>query len=309
MIKIITQYLVFPGFIFSFFVGAMGFWLERKLTARFQYRVGPPWYQNFIDVIKLFLKETMIPEDATKIIFILSPIISLSAVILVSIILANNYFLSISFAGDVIVILYLLLIPSLFTILGAFSSRNPLALVGAARETKLMLAYEFVFITSLIVAIIKSGNSIMMADITATQILNKPNIASSSGVIAFVLALFYLQAKLGIVPFDMAEAEQEIMAGTVIEYSGPLLGFYKISKLMLYFSLPLFIITLFTRIHTQSLILKYLIFFAQYLFIILIISVIKNINPRLRIKDALGFFWFFLFPLGIIGIILAIKGF
>jgi len=308
MIKIIAQYLIFPGFLFSFFIGAMGFWLERKFTARFQYRVGPPWYQNFIDVIKLFLKETILPKDAAKTIFIFSPIISLSAVILVSIILVNNYFLNISFVGDVIVILYLLLIPSLFTILGALSSKNPLALVGAARETKLMLAYEFVFITALIIAIIKSGNSVMMADITTTQILNKPNIASFSGAIAFILAIFYAQAKLGIVPFDMAEAEQEIMAGTVIEYSGPLLGFYKISKLMLYFSLPLFIISLFTKIHTQSEMMWYLVFFGQYLVIIFIMSVIKNINPRLRIKDALEFFWFLLFPLGILGIILAQFG-
>ncbi|MFA5305181.1 MAG: complex I subunit 1 family protein [Candidatus Omnitrophota bacterium] len=308
MIKMILQYLIFPGLAFCFFMGAMGFWLERKLTARFQYRVGPPWYQNFIDVMKLFLKETMIPRDATKTIFIASPIISLSAVILVSIILANNYFLNISFIGDVIVILYLLLIPSLFIILGALSSKNPLALVGAARETKLMLAYEFVFIASLIIAIIKSGNSIMMADIIGIQILNKPNIASFSGAIAFVLAIFYAQAKLGIVPFDMAEAEQEIMAGTVIEYSGPLLGFYKISKLMLYFSLPLFIISLFVKISVESAFLRYLIFFAEYILIIFIMSVIKNINPRLRIKDALGFFWFLLFPLGILGIILAQFG-
>jgi len=308
MIKIIAQYLVFPGVIFSFVVGAMGFWLERKLTARFQYRIGPPWYQNFIDVMKLFLKETILPKDATKTMFILSPIVSLSAVILVSIILANNYFLNVSFVGDIIVILYLLLIPSLFTILGALSSKNPLALVGAAREIKLMLAYEFVFITSLIIAIIKSGNSIMMADITGIQILNKPNIASFSGAIAVLLSIFYAQAKLCIVPFDAAEAEQEIMAGTVIEYSGPLLGFYKISKLMLYFSLPLFIISLFIKVHTASMLSRYLVFFLIYALIIFVMSVIKNINPRMRIKDALKFFWFFLFPLGILGIILAQLG-
>lgn len=308
MLKIAAQYLIFPGLVFSFFVGAMGFWLERKLTARFQYRVGPPWYQNFIDVMKLFLKETILPKDTTKTMFILSPIVSLSAVILVSIILANNYFLNVSFVGDIIVILYLLLIPSLFTILGALSSKNPLALVGAAREIKLMLACEFVFITSLIIAIIKSGNSIMMADITGIQILNKPNIASFSGAIAVLLSIFYAQAKLCIVPFDMAEAEQEIMAGTAIEYSGPLLGFYKISKLMLYFSLPLFIISLFIKLHTASMFSRYLVFFLIYALIIFVMSVIKNINPRMRIKDALSFFWFFLFPLGILGIILAQLG-
>ncbi|MDD4955512.1 MAG: NADH-quinone oxidoreductase subunit H [Candidatus Omnitrophica bacterium] len=308
MIKIFAQYLIFPGIVFSFLIGAMGFWLERKLTARFQYRIGPPWYQNFIDVTKLFLKETILPKDASRMMFMLSPIVSLSATALVCIILANNYFLNRSFLGDIIVVLYLLLIPSLFTILGALSSKNPLALVGAAREIKLMLAYEFVFITCLIIAIVKSGNSVMLSDITGLQILNKPNIISFSGAIAVLLSIFYVQAKLCIVPFDAAEAEQEIMAGTVIEYSGPLLGFYKISKLMLYFSLPLFIISLFIKIRTQTTFERYLVFFLIYILIIFVMSVIKNINPRMRIKDAVQFFWFLLFPLGILGIILAQLG-
>ncbi|MCF6319606.1 MAG: NADH-quinone oxidoreductase subunit H [Proteobacteria bacterium] len=57
----IFNYIIFPGICFSVFLGGLGWWLERKLTARFQYRVGPPWYQNFIDIAKLFAKETILP--------------------------------------------------------------------------------------------------------------------------------------------------------------------------------------------------------------------------------------------------------
>ncbi len=306
--KALFNYLIFPGFIFSLVIGGMGWWLERKFTARFQYRVGPPWYQTFLDILKLFLKETIIPGGASKILFILSPLLTFSAVLMFNLMLTENYFLDKSFVGDILVMLYLLIIPSLFIILGASSSRNPLALVGASRETKLMLSYEFIFIISLVIIIIKSNGNLMLADILNNQINRGMYLKSASGTIGFILALFYIQAKLGIVPFDAAEAEQEIMSGTAIEYSGPLLGFYRIAKTLLYFSLPLFVIALFGQIAINNPLHKYSAFVIEYVLILLLISVIKNINPRLRIKEILGFFWFFLFPLGILGIILAIKG-
>lgn len=306
--RAIFTYLIFPGIAFSFFMGGIGWWLERKLSARFQYRVGPPWYQTFLDLAKLFIKETTIPTGAVKTLFVISPLISFSATAMFSAIVAQGYFFQKNAVADVIVLLYLLIIPSLFIILGAFSSRNALALVGAARETKLMLAYEFVFIISLIIVIIKSGGSILLSDIIRYQAQNGMHLKSASGFIAITLSIFYIQAKLGIVPFDMAEADQEIMAGTMIEYSGPLLGFFRASKTLLYFSLPLFIITLLGVVPGDTLPAKILFVALEYLIVILIISIIKNINPRARIKDALSFFWFFLSPLGIIGILLALKG-
>lgn len=302
------NYIVFPGVLFSFFMGGLGWWLERKLTARFQYRVGPPWYQTFLDVAKLFIKETLIPKGASRILFILSPLITVSTTIFFTVIIGQTYFFHKSVIADAIVLLYLLIIPSLFIILGAFSSRNSLALTGAARETKLMLAYEFVFIVCLLIVIIKSKGSILLSDIMQHQAYSGMHIQSASGIIAAILAVFYIQAKLGIVPFDMAEADQEIMAGTMIEYSGPLLGFYRVSKVFLYFSLPLFVIVLLAYVQCATLIESFLFLVLEYLVIAFIAAVIKNINPRARIKDALSFFWFFLFPLGIVGVLLALKG-
>lgn len=299
-----VSYMIFPGAIFCFFMGGLGAWLERKLSARFQYRVGPPWYQSYIDVAKLFYKETTIPQNAYRPVFIVAPLASLATCIVFSLIVTQGFFLHRGFIGDVLVSLYLLILPAACTILGAFASRNPLALVGAAREIKLMLAYEFVFIVSMLIVIIKSNYAFTFADIASAQAHSGSNLTSFSGIIGAVLALTYLQAKLGIVPFDIAEAEQEIMAGTVIEYSGPLLGFYKIAKLFLYFSLPLLMIFLYWHGKPgQS-----WHFIYKYIAILLIASVVKNINPRFRIKEALQLFWFFLFPLGLIGIFLALKG-
>ncbi|MFC1599358.1 NADH-quinone oxidoreductase subunit H, partial [Candidatus Omnitrophota bacterium] len=136
--KLLFTYFIFPGFLFSAIAGGLGWWVERKLTARFQFRVGPPWYQNFMDILKLFAKEIVIPKDAQRSVFILSPIISLSACVAVSLLIGQGCFVGGGFAGDALVILYVLMIPSLFLILGGFSSSNPLATCGASREIKLM---------------------------------------------------------------------------------------------------------------------------------------------------------------------------
>ncbi len=299
----IVDYFIFPGFLFTLILGGWGWWLERKLTARFQYRAGPPWYQNFLDIAKLFCKEQIIPEGANKPLFIISPLVSFGAVLLLSFIINASYLYTQGFAGDVIVILYLLIIPSLFIVLGGAASSNPLATAGASREIKLMLSYEFIFIVSLVIAIIKSKGLISLVGIIDYQREYGSHIFSISGIIGFILGVFYIQAKLGIVPFDVSEAEQEIMGGPFIEYCGPLLSFFKVTKALLYFILPVFIILLFAGKNLGwHLIYKYII-------MVLIISVLKNTNPRLCIKDILGFFWFFLFPLGCIGIIFAIMGY
>ena len=71
-------FLVFPGFLFSGTMGLLVGWVDRKVTARIHSRVGPPWYQNFFDIVKLFYKETLIPEGASKLIFLGMPLVAFS---------------------------------------------------------------------------------------------------------------------------------------------------------------------------------------------------------------------------------------
>jgi NADH-quinone oxidoreductase subunit H len=200
------------------------------------------------------------------------------------------------------VVIYLLVIPAIALILGASSCGNPLACVGASREIKLLLGYELPFILSILVVIIKS-NSIKLNEIINQQMSSCSYIFSFSGAIAFLVALLCTQAKLGLVPFDVSEAEQEIMAGVLIEYSGLLLAIFKLMRAILFYIMPILLIVLFMG---KDLSLGFLL--GKYLLIILLIILLKNTNPRLRIEQALKFFWGPLSFLGIIAIILALLG-
>jgi len=305
----IFYFVVFPGLIFTAVIGLLAAWVDRKVTARVQYRVGPPWYQNFADFFKLLGKETVMPEGAKGTGFLISPLIGLAGITLVStIVWVINLNLAPSFVGDIIVVLYLLTLPSLAVILGASASRNPVAGVGASREMKLILGYELPFVLAMIVPILKSGGMLRFDSLLAYQISTRPFLYSISGVIAFIIVIICMQAKLTFVPFDIPEAETEIMAGAYIEYSGPALAIFKLTKAMMLFAVPVFIITVFWGgMHFNSLasaihaILKYLI-------ILVVVVLIKNTNPRLRIDQAIKLFWGRLTIWAIVAILFAMAG-
>ena len=301
--KLFFNYLIFPGFLFSSVIGLIAGWVDRKVTARIQWRKGPPWYQNFIDIVKLLGKETIVPEGA-KLTFLLSPFLGLLSVILVATILGKTVILPLeSFVGDLIVVLYLLIIPAISIIMGGASSKNPLASIGASREMKLVLGYELPFILSIIVVIIKCQGAIRIGSIINHQINFGSNLASISGMITFIVAILCMQAKLGFVPFDVAEAEQEIMAGALIEYSGLPLAIFKLTKAILLYTLPLLLIILFWAKTLSPLAL-----IGKYVVILVIIILIKNTNPRLRIDQAMKFFWGPVTLFAIIAIGLALFG-
>ncbi len=301
--KILFQYLVFPGFLFSACVGLLACWVDRKVSARIQWRVGPPWHQNFTDVIKLLGKETIMPQNA-KLTFLLSPFIGLLGLILGAAILGGALFFSgAGFSGDLIVVVYILAIPAIAMIIGASASGNPLASVGASREMKLLLAYELPFIFTILTIIIKSNGAIKFGQILNQQAASGSFIFSLSGGIAFIVAILCTQAKLGFPPFDIAEAEQELMGGTLIEYSGLPLAIFKLTKAVLITAASLFLIILFLGKDLSPLFLL-----LKFIMILVIIILIKNTNPRARIDQALRFFWGPVTILGLLSLILAVKG-
>ncbi len=305
--EILFYLLVFPGLLFTTVLGLTVGWVDRKVSARFQYRVGPPFLQNFNDFFKLLGKETIVVKDALQSIFIAAPFVSFAMLVLVSAIIGTALFFNQSFGGDLIVVMYLLMLFSVMVIIGGSASGNVYSSLGAGREIKLLLADELVFILVLLIPIIKSGYQLDLQIIILSQQANGMFVSSISGAIGFIFALLCIQAKMTLPPFHIPEAETEIVEGPFIEYSGTPLGFWKLNHFMMYVVFPFLLILLFwggfelTGIGILWSVLKYLL-------IVVLMIIIKNTNPRVRIDTALNFFWKYAAPISLIAIVLAVFG-
>jgi NADH-quinone oxidoreductase subunit H len=279
------HYFIFPGFLFLLAAGVLVSWIDRKVTARVQWRQGPPLLQPAYDLIKLFMKEIVVPAQSSVRLFILAPAIAVLSVILVANhVLLVSFLPSAGFSGDIIVILYLFAMLPLCTILGASSSGNPLASIGASREMKLVLSYELPLLISVLVPALRAG-SFSLNQIISYQQANGSFAASLSGLIAMAIALLCLHGKMGLVPFDASEAEQEISGGSLVEYSGPLLALWKFSKMVMLIAAPFFIAALYWGGGTPLWLIP------KYLLLLTAAILLRNTNPRLRIDQIVKLFW------------------
>jgi NADH-quinone oxidoreductase subunit H len=303
-------FLVFPGLIFVAITGAFLSWFDRKITARVQFRKGPPLLQPFYDFFKLLLvKETIVPKQGSPLIFLLAPVFAVFGATMAGVfILLPLLNITTGFKGDVLVIFYLLTIPSFSYIIGALASGNPLAAVGGSREMKLIMSYELPFLLVIAGIIMKSGQQIDLYSIIHLQQTGTPYIGSLSGIILFLVGLLCIQAKLALVPFDMPEAEAEITEGIFIEYSGAAYALIKLAKYIMLFILPAFLISLLMngfnleRINILWAVLKVLL-------VVLLITLIRNTNPRVKIKQAVGFFLIWMNLLAVIALVLIFFGY
>jgi len=302
--------IVFPGLLFSAVTGAFLSWFDRKITARVQFRKGPPLLQPFYDFFKLLLvKETILPKKGSPVMFLLSPVFAVTGAVLASVFILLPLFNIVSgFKGDLIVIFYLLTIPSFSYVMGSLASGNPLAAVGGSREMKLIMSYESTFLLFLAGVITKASGHFDLYSVINIQQNTSPFIASVSGILLFIVGIFCIQAKLGLVPFDMAEAETEITEGTFIEYSGPPYAMIKLTKYIMLFILPAFL----TALLLNGISLKgvnILWALLKITGIVLLLTLIRNTNPRLKIKQAVSFFMVWMNLLAVAAIILAYLGY
>jgi len=295
--------LIFPGFLFTVVLGLIASWIVRKVSALVQWRVGPPLCQPFYDVMKLLGKEVLVPQEAQRTLFLTAPLIGLTGVLLLSTILGVSAFWpEKTFVGDIIVVIYLMVLPSLALILGSSASASPHAAVGTSREMKLVMGYELSLVLAFIVVIIKSGGQLGL-----TAIADHAPVLSISGLLAFLAALLCVQAKLGFVPFDIAEAETEVAGGVIMEYSGALLAIWKVMQAMMLVALPLFLVIVFLGgfgAGGMDLVQGV----GKYVLVLVLIILIKNTNPRVRIDQAMKFFWFYCGIALVAAIILATIG-
>jgi len=303
-------FLVFPGLLFAAVIGAFLSWFDRKITARVQFRNGPPVLQPFYDFFKLLLvKETILPKYGSPLIFLLAPIFAVFGATMAGVfILLPLLNITTGFRGDLLVIFYLLTIPSFSYIIGALASGNPLAAVGGSREMKLILSYELTFLLLIAGIIMKCGQHFDLYSIIQTQQAGSPFIGSISGVLLFIVGIFCIQAKLALVPFDMPEAEAEITEGIFIEYSGAAYALIKLTKYIMFFILPAFLVALLMngfRLEGINILWAILKIFA----VVLIVTLIRNTNPRIKIKQAISFFMIWMNLIAVIALVLIVFGY
>jgi len=315
--------LIFPGFLFTVVLGLVACWIVRKVSALVQWRVGPPLFQPFYDIMKLMGKETLIPQDAQRTVFIVAPLVGLAGVLLLSTMLWRITITQTAFVGDIIVAIYLMVLPSLAFILGSSASASPHATIGTSREMKLVMGYELPLVLAFIVVIIKmvglvkagfveSGQQLTSDDLvkvlSLAEIAKHAPVLSISGMLAFLAALLCVQAKLGFVPFDIAESETEVASGIMIEYSGVLLAVWKLMQAMMLVALPLFLVMVFLGGFGTTAGWPLVWGIGKYVLVLVLIILIKNTNPRVRIDQAMKFFWVYCGIALAIAIILASIG-
>lgn len=285
-------------------------WLERKVVARFQGRIGPnrvgPFglLQPIPDIVKLILKEDITPSGADKVVFNIAPVLSLASVVFLWAIIplaATIYGVDLNVG-----LLYLVAagaIGTLSIIMAGWASNNKYALLGAYRQVATMLSFEIPMIVALLIPAI-FASSLSLKVITQAQSGIWFIWLSPLGALIFLVAAL---AELGRSPFDLNEGESEIVSGYHIEYSGMKFGLFYAGELLHAFTFGAFIGILFFGGWAWPLPWgeKYALIgvfnvIAKGIFFYWVIMWIKYTVPRIRIDQMLAFNWKFLTPLAFV---------
>jgi NADH-quinone oxidoreductase subunit H len=316
VVKPLLYILVFPGFAFQFVFSTYLEWMDRKFYARMQNRRGPLYtgyngmLQPLADILKLFFKEDIVPAKADRFMFSFMPILGLAAVVTAGLYLPVWNFTSYnSFEGDLIVVLYLLSIPTLVLFLAGWFSVSPYSLIGATRVLTQLFAYEVPFFLALLTPAVVAG-SWQIQKIAAFPLGSGPWWVIPVQVIAFVVALLTLQAKLERVPFDIPEAETEVVGGPLTEYTGKKLAMFRIQKDILMLVGSAFIAALFLGGFGGGIWLGGLQLVIKTSIVVFLLSVIRAGFARIRIDQIVTFSWQWLAPASLIQLllVLVLKG-
>ena len=259
--------------------------LMRKLKAAIHSRIGPPITQPYLDLFKLLGKEDL--RTAGGVLYGAAPALTLGSVLLLALLVPMGARPPFAFAGDIVVLLYVAAISAVLLMLTAFGSGSPYASVGSSREMMMMLSVEPVMVVALVVGALKAG-TLATGDIIVWQLEHGPTLSMAIAGIAFLLAL---QAQAGKLPFDIPEADQEIMGGPLIEQSGPRLALFRWAMWSKQFVLAVLLVEVFlpwpgTGIFTLDLMLT----LVKAFVVLVVVALVDAVNPRLRIDQAMGYY-------------------
>ena len=286
----------------AFVVGATYGGLVRKIIARTQNRVGPPWYQNFIDITKLYIKDTAVHHGVMQHIGPAFAITASVTVLMFVPVLREGglfpWFQNLNFHGDIIFLIYMMVFGSLGMALGIGQTGNPNASIGVSRGLSLMVGYEIPFVLSLV--------SVMVQTHT-TSITGLMEWQSSNGWLmfqapfAFITMLFSMLGMFHYAPFDVAHAPAELASGPPSEFGGKYLAMMMTSGNIFAFAKLVFIVDIFMNGADNLVMLV-----VKTLLIYMVPVLYGAVSPRYRTEQAIRYLWGWPVFFGIIALIYSI---
>ncbi len=337
-LRYLAYVLIFPGFLFCFLTGLLLAGIDRKLVARMQKRVGPPILQPFYDFFKLCGKKTIVPAAANKTVFLMAPLLGLASLVVLQLFIPVFQFQIKAFSevADVIVILYLLLIPAVAIILGGASTGSPYAGIGLSREMVTVLACELPLVLVLLsvgravglATGAKEGIVFSMTQIVSYQLQSGSLITKASLIPAAIAFLLVIPGETGNHPFDAAEAETEICEGMLAEYSGAPLGVFKLSHAVKMLTLTSLFVMLFCggigagiaqlvaaigltggAASAVTILLDVLVLFLLCVVVTAVgISLVHAVTARLKIEQIFKYYWTVVSALALLSLVLVWFG-
>lgn len=292
-------------------LGAMMFvvfliWYERKLYGRIQDRLGPnrvgPWgiFQTFADMGKIFTKELITPVGVDLVPYNLAPILAVGAVLLAWAVMP----LSVNIVGVRLSVGLLFVIAAggfgeLAIMLAGWGSNNKYALLGGFRAVALLVSYEVPMVMCMLIPAMLSG-SLDLSKIVEAQTVPFILLAPVAAAIFFITQV----AESGRAPFDITEAESEIVAGFNIEYSGLKFGMFYVGEFLHAFTGSMLFATLFLAGYAGPFVKEFPLLGVVYLmiktFAVYFVTILfRGALPRFRIDQMLSLNWKVLTPLSI----------
>jgi formate hydrogenlyase subunit 4 len=259
----------------------------RKVTAIIQSRKGPPLGQPYFDLLKLLGKED-IESGESPLMQRFAVYLSLATVLTLSCLVPMGFAAPMNGAGDAILLIYLLTLAGVCTLLAGLAAGSTYSLLGISREMMAMIALEPLFAVAIIIGAVKTGS------FRLDTVLNGSVYGTGfplSGLLMLAVMLLSFQAFVQRVPFDIAEAETEIMEGALMEYSGPKLALFKyaqMAKLVIYSGL---FVTLFVPWgNGLAFPLGWLVFWVKVFVLVLLVTLVAATHARYRIDQAIRYF-------------------
>ncbi len=302
----------FPGISFAAILASFVIWYERKLLAKMQYRVGPQyagrvegWLQSFADLFKLLFKEVVIPAKADALFFMAVPfaMMALSGALLAVVPISQNIFITSSPYSLLIAIAVLSFFP-LVTVLAGWASANKFSFIGGIRALYQMISYEIPFILSVLGVVILSGGTLSFSQIVASQNRIWFGVPMILGAIVFYITAM---AELERIPFDLPEADSEIVAGWLTEYTSMNFGAINLATyIKLYGLSAIFTILFLGGWQGPAPIPGAIWFMIKTIIMITLFLIPRGAFGRVRIDQLIGFGWLWLVGLSFANIFIAV---